>query len=379
MNISKIGRQIVSTFLTLITCMTAAFAADVPAHFQGTWVGTIGKAKVRFCLATNDKQSSYYYEKYQKKIPLWVDTAQPLQIMELDPAGSSDIRSDNSKVTAKILLSESGGSLIGKWSNDKRAGAVKLKRLIASPRNKVSNLGRAQSEADWFGCELIFYEPLIKTFKETKRESARASNPEDEESENLVLLLTTDYEGESNFYDPKYEKFISEWIDPSVISRYEISTDSNNDYWFRTSLEVVGSSENYLILQESFDAFYPGNAHPTFARSSSIFDKHTYEATRLDPDEIFDKPSIRLINAHLLKEIAEYLPDAADTEAFGRTGYPNIVSFSKEGVTFSFQGGGGTYMSEKMWSDAISITMTWSEVGSYLSPLGLEVKKDFTN
>jgi hypothetical protein len=369
MNIRKLIHGALIVALTGLLNMNLASAADAPKNLQGTWVGTIGKAKVRLCLSKEGKQSSYYYEKYQKKIPLWVDTAEPLKILELDPTGSSDIRSDDSKVVAEIILTENKAHLKGSWSNGEGKSPVSLKRL-KSKQTKIVNFSRVNDEIKYFGCELTFYEPLIKSFTSSARGDAQASDPEyDETTKDLIFHLTTKSDC-CNFYDPTYHKFIASWIAAAVIGNYEIPS-SKGEYFHERSLMIVGESDRYLVLQETFNAFYPGNAHPGFVEPSFVLDKRTLNENRLEATALMDEEMVGKIGQRLMEET----DGPWDTNVIDEVGSVSIVTFNKQGIIASIEW--LNHQSAFLLQGQV-ILIPWADAAPHLTSYGQKFMKDFT-
>ena len=211
--------------VTFVLCLqvavgTAAFASDSSPGLQGTWVGTIGSAQVRFCITADGDSSSYYYEKYQEKIPLDLFNTVPVQIKELAVESS---QSSSTDVTAVMELKQHNGRLEGTWTAQSKQLKVRLKKL------------KHNGNPTRFNCEDIFYEPLITRFLAT-RKSTDAS----------YLLLNLHESGEyENYYNPEYLKYFHSKIKESLSIRYDLPGSYVD---FQSTVSLDGESSEYLSL-----------------------------------------------------------------------------------------------------------------------------------
>lgn len=366
MNISKLihGALIVALFGLLN--MNQASAADAPKNLQGTWVGTIGKAKVRLCLSEEEDESSYYYEKYQKKIPLWVDAAEQLKILELDPTGSSDIHSDDSKVKAELLLRERKGYLTGEWISGKTRLPVQLKRS-AEATSVVEKLIK-KTEEPYLPCPLEFYAPLITKFKQAKGSYSDQDLP-------TIASLDSEDAANLNGYNPKYIKYIEPEISRWVIDLYDFSTPP---FSFGGTLSFVRESPKYLVLSSSWGGD-TGGAHPIQGSEELLFHKET--KSRVSTRALFSSDVFGDKNALIYRGLSSKLEELYESE---NDEYPRECLQKVEDSWFhpsSPEESGMHVRISSSWAMRVcdaDLLISWKELQPYLSKEGKNVMADFT-
>ena len=366
MNISKLIHGALIVALLGILNMNLASAADAPKNLQGAWVGTIGKAKVRLCLSGEEDESSYYYEKYQKKIPLWVDTAEQLKILELDPNGSSDIHSDDSKVAAELLLRERKGYLTGEWISGKTRLPVQLKRS-AEATSGVEELIK-KTEEPYLSCPLEFYAPLIKKFKQTKGSYSDQDLP-------TIASLDSEDAANLNGYNPRHIKYIEPEISRWVIDLYNFSTP-NFSFW--GTLSFVRESPNYLVLSSSWGGD-TGGAHPIQDSEELLF--HKERRNRILTRSLFSSDVFGDKDALIHRGLSSKLEELYESE---NDEYPRecleIVADSRFHPS-SPQENGIHVQTRSSWAMRVcdaDLLISWKDFLPYLSKEGEKVMKNFT-
>ena len=358
-------------FFTLF--MHSASAADVQKNQQGVWVGTIGKAKVRFCLATAGNQSSYYYEKYQKKIPLWIDKVDPLEMTELDPTKYISDTSDKSNITAELLLSEKGGLLIGTWSTQSKKIPITLKKLVGNFIQIPRHLKEAKESADYYGCPLDFYLPIISKFKST-RGKLDSGNRYEAEGAGLIVFAKTGIDHTiENGFDPKYLKVVNTRLASWIVDLYELST---HDYHFYGTIRYVRESPNYLVLESVVNMNHEG-PHDGGGFEEILFEKKTGDqisAATLFKSKPYDDESNVLFKQlihSLVREFDEYPEEMGCSDTIKNTSfYPS--SSTREGIIF----GSSSYSAARNCDS--SRLIPWGDLLPHLSYVGIQVMKDFS-
>lgn len=334
--------------------MATAFGADVPTHLQGTWVGKIGKSKVRFCITANDEFSSYYYEKYQKKISISVDT-KTMRITEL--MGKSFFKKDD-EVTARMQLKHQNDQLEGAWTTKSRQLQVRLRKQKNTGKSALATVVR--ETVDSFGCEYIFYEPIVTRFLSTRKLTTRLKEyPKD------ILDINTDLTDPDAGYDPTYLKFIDPMLRSAVINSYELSI---RKYEFSTSIAVEYELDDYLSTSQSTRA-WAGGARPDSYFENFFFKKN---GRLLDVSSLVKVEALKSsekIVALFIQKLDKNLVEECEINISELT--VRVHAPRKDGLSFVQNG-------RNDFSDcSLPQTIPWSEIQPYLSNTGLRVMRDF--
>ena len=348
MNISKLIHGALIVALTGLLNMNLASAADAPKNLQGTWVGTIGKAKVRFCITEDDKFSSYYYEKYQEKISISVDKT-TLRINELE--GESFFKEDD-EVNARMELTQQNDRLEGTWTTKSKQVQIRLRK---QKNNANSALATEVREAvDYYGCEYIFYEPIITRFLSThKRTTGNILNVD----------KYADDPANPMGYAPRYLKFIDPMLRSAVINSYELSI---RKFEFWTSVVLEHETAEYLSLTMTA-RYWAGGAHPSSRLNGLLLrkDGRVLDVASLLKTET-EESTEKILGLFRLGELVE------DCDLNRSDFKIRVHAPTKDGLAFAPK-------NRNDLSDcSLPQTIPWSQIQPYLSNTGLRVMKDFT-
>lgn len=347
-------RKLVAFVLCLqVAFGTAAVASDSSPSLQGTWVGTIGSAKVRFCITADDEFSSYYYEKYQKKISITVDS-KTLQINELTGKSFSK---EGDEVTAHMKLKRQNDQLTGTWINNARRLNI---RLTKQKNNSQSGSRTEIRETfEMFGCDEIFYEPIVTRFLATRKfKKGVKEYPID------ILSISADQTDADMGYDPTYLKFIYPMLRWAVVNSYELSI---RDYEFWTSMHVEYESAEYLSMSE-YGRGWGGGAHPGSYINGFLFRK---DGRLMDVGSMLKVDALESPGKILALFVKEVEALALDCEINMSELSVRVHAPTKNGLSFAPDG------HNDLSDCSLPQTIPWSEIQPYLSNTGLRVMRDF--
>ena len=357
MNISKLIRGALIVALTGLLNINLASAADATKNLQGTWVGTIGKAKVRFCITADDEFSSYYYEKYQKKISISVDKT-TLRINELKGKSFSK---EEDEVNARIELTQQNDRLEGTWTTKSKRLQIRLRKQKNDRNSALATEVRETIES--FGCEYIFYEPIIARFLSTRKSTT---------GDILYVHAVDDDPDNPVGYDPRYLKFIDQKLRSAVINSYELSI-RQFEFWTRAVIEH--ETAEYLSLTDE-GRYWARNPFPSSYSNALLFKKDGRKL--LDVESLLktetEESTEKILGLFIQKfgisndgisfeEICNIKPSTLEVGVHAPT---------KDGLAFARR-------DRRSGSDCdLPQTIPWSQIQPFLSNTGLRVMKDFS-
>lgn len=349
MNISKLIHGTLIVALTGLLNMNLASAADAPKNLQGTWVGTIGKANVRFCITADDEFSSYYYEKYQKKISISVDKTK-LRINELKGESFSK---EEDEVNARMELTQQNDRLEGTWTTKSKQFQIRLKKQKNNDNSALAT--EVRETVDYYGCEYIFYEPIINRFLSTRKSTTGDILHVDKHADAAAPIG----------YDPRYLKFIDRMLRWAVIDNYELSI-REFEFWTRVVLEHETAEYLSLTHEGRYWARGPG---PRSYINGLLFKK---DGRALDVASLL-KTETEESTEKILGLFTQGLGELVEDCDLNRSDLEiRVHAPTKDGLAFAPEN------RNDLTDCSLPQTIPWSQIKPYLSNTGLRVMKDFS-